>query len=85
VSKKGATGTLKSTVVQKDGTQRNIVLYNVAYVPSLSNNLLSITNSFKNGHSIPIKDKLIVHKKKINYIVMFKIVIITNARCSQEY
>ena len=41
------TETFKSTVVQRDGTEQDRVLHNVAYVPSLTYNLLSITKAFE--------------------------------------
>ena len=45
-------GTLKATVQQLDGTTVDVKLKNVAYVPELSINLLSITKAMENGFQV---------------------------------
>ena len=50
-------GTFKRIVVQKNGTEQEITFPNVAYVPSLTYNLLSITKALENGFHISNKVK----------------------------
>jgi hypothetical protein len=45
-------GTLKATVEQADGTKMDVTLKNVAYVPELATNLLSITKAMENGFKV---------------------------------
>jgi hypothetical protein len=72
------TGTFKGTVVQKDGTEKDITLHNVAYVPSLTYNLLSITKALENGFHISNKEKIMVLRKE-NFVIKFDRIKRTNA------
>ena len=72
------TGTFKGTVVQKDGTEKDITLHNVAYVPSLTYNLLSITKALENGFHISNEEKIMVLRKE-NFVIKFDRIKKTNA------
>ena len=56
--KSSISGTFKGTVIQEDGTTVDIILFNVAYVPQLTHNLLSITKALEGEFKISIKKAL---------------------------
>ena len=61
-------GSLKRTIIQKDGTTVNVTLTEVKYVPELWINLFSIRKALKNGFNIGnkgVKIFLTKHDKKI--------------------
>jgi hypothetical protein len=74
-------GTLKATVQQHDVTTIDIKLKNVAYVPELSINLLSITKAMENGCQVSNKGNIMSLTKRSMTIKLDKLQKTKNGFC----
>lgn len=75
-------GTFKGTVIQEDGTTVDITLFNVAYVPKLTHNLLSITKALEAGFKIS-NQKRILELRQNKCVIKFDRIQDTNKGYSQ--